>query len=140
MVLQNIFCLVQFFQWKIYFAQLGLLDHLHPFQIREYESYFYTADGAFRNGQVVATKKGRKKCWRNWSTSIQPLIVEPWLQDASYQQIFRLLTGFTAYVRSGNFVRGKQVTVVTVPGALSALVVKIALAYEVNPNKDQGGK
>ena len=71
---------------------------------------------------------------------MQPLRVEPWLQDASYQQIFRLLTGFTAYVRSGHFVRGKHVTVGTVPGALSALVMTIALAYEVNPNKDQGGK
>ena len=80
MVLQNIFCLVQFFQWKIYFAQLGLLDHLHPFQIREYESYFYTSDGVFQNGRVVEPKKGKETCWQNCITFVQPLGVHPWFR------------------------------------------------------------
>ena len=66
---------------------------------------------------------------------VQPWVVEPWLQNASYQQIVLCLTGFSDCVLSVHFVRGKQVVFGTVPGALSALGTTIDFAYECNPIK-----
>ena len=106
------------------------MDRLQPFQWRYYKSYFDTADGAFRNGQVVATRKGSKTAWRNWSTSVQPLVLDPWLQDTLYQKRLKCLTGLTDFVRSGRFGIVKQVAVGTVSGALSAVGATISLAYE----------
>ena len=66
--------------------------------------------------------------------------MEPWLQDATYQQRVRCLIGFAACVNSGRYGRGKQVEIGTVSGALSAVGTAVAFAYEVNPAKAQGKK
>ena len=65
---------------------------------------------------------------------------EPWLQDATYQQKVRCLTGFAACVRLSRYGLGKKVAIGTVPGALSAVGTMVALAYEGNPTKSQGEK
>ena len=70
----------------------------------------------------------------NWCSFVRPFGVEPWLQDATYQQQVWCLTG------SGRYGRGKQVAIGTVSGALLAVGTKVALAYEGNPKKYQGKK
>ena len=64
--------------------------------------------------------------------------MELWLQDATYQQRVRCLTGFADYVRSGRYGRGKQVAIGTVYGELSAVGMKVVLANEGNPTKPKG--
>ena len=89
---------------------------------------------------MASTQKGRKKCWKNWCSFVRPLGAEPWLQDATYQNRVRCLTGFAACVRSGRYSLGKQVAIGTVSGALSAVGTMVALAYEGNSTKSQGEK
>ena len=116
------------------------MDRIHPLQHSEYEGYFSAADAAFRNGQVDSTKKGRKTCWKNWCYFVRHLGVEPWIQDATYQQQVLCLKGFAACVRSVRYGRGKQVAIFTVSEALSAVGTTVALAYEGNTTKAQGEK
>ena len=66
--------------------------------------------------------------------------VEPWLQDATYQQQARCLTGFTGCVCSGRYGRGKRVAIGKVSGALLDAGKAVALTYEGNPIKAQGNK
>ena len=66
-----------------------------------------------------------------------PLLEEPWLQDAKYQQKVRCLTGFAACVRLVRYGQGKQVAIGTVSGALSAVGTTVDLAYEGNPTISQ---
>ena len=66
--------------------------------------------------------------------------MEPWLQDATYQQWVRCLIGFAACVRSGRYGWEKQVAIGTVSGALSAVSTTVALAYEGNTTKAQDKK
>ena len=77
---------------------------------------------------------------KNWCSFVRPLGVETWLQDTTYQQRVWCLTGFAACVLSGCYGQGKQVSISTVSGALSAVGTTVALAYEGNPTKDQGEK
>ena len=90
-------------------------------------------DAAFRNVRVDSTQKGRKKYWKNWFSFVRYLGVEPWIQDAMYQQQVQCLTGFIACVRLGRYGQGKQVTIGTVSGALSGIGTTVALDYEGNP-------
>ena len=76
----------------------------------------------------------------NWCSFVRPLGVEPWLQDATYQQRVRCLTFFAACVRMGRYGQGKQVAIGTVYGALLAVGATVALAYEGNTTKSQGEK
>ena len=66
--------------------------------------------------------------------------MELWLQDATYQQQVRCLTGFAACVRLGRYGQGKQVGIGTVSEALLAVGTTVVLAYEVNLTKSQGRK
>ena len=59
------------------FEKPGLLGHLQPFQLSEYQGYFSAADAAFRNGRVTPTQKGRKTCCKNWCYFVRPLGVDP---------------------------------------------------------------
>ncbi len=61
--------------------------------------------------------------------------MDPYLQRTSYIDRIRLLTGFAAYVRSGDAGRGRQVTTATVSMALTAIGQTIALATGINPTK-----
>ena len=54
----------------------------------------------------------------NWCSFVKPLGVEPWLQGATYQQRVRCLTGFTVYVRLGQYGQGKQVAIGTFSEAI----------------------
>ena len=66
--------------------------------------------------------------------------MEPWLHDATYQQRVWCLTGFSACVRLVLYDRGGEVAIGTVSGALSAVGMTVALAYEGNPTTAQGEK
>ena len=65
----------------------------------------------------------------NWCSFVRPSGVEPWLQDATYQQRVWCLTGFAACLRLGRYGLGKHVAIGTVSGALSAFGTMVALAY-----------
>ena len=56
------------------------------------------------------------------------------------QQLILCLTGFAACIHSVQYGQGKQVTIGTVSGALSAVGTGVALAYEGNHTKAQGEK
>ena len=123
---------------KKFFARLGLLGRLQPFQCSDYEGYFSATDAAFRNGRVASTQKGRKTCWKILCYFVRPLGLETWLQDATCQQRVWFLTGFAACVISGRYVRGETVSIGTVSGFLSAIGTTVVFAYEGNPTKVQG--
>ena len=55
--------------------------------------------------------KRQGEYWKNWCSLVRPLGVYPWLQDATYQKQVQCLTSFAACVRSGRYVRGKQVAI-----------------------------
>ena len=94
----------------------------------------------FEMGEWFQIKKVRKTCWKHWCSFVRPLGVEPCLQDVTYQQQVWCLTGFAACACSGRYGQGKQVAIVTVSGALLAVVTTVALAYEGNPTKAQSEK
>ena len=75
---------------------------------------------------MAATKKFR------------PLVVQPSLQDAIYQERVCCLTGSTACIRLVHYGHGKKVTIGTVSGALLDVGKTVALAYEGKPIKSQG--
>ena len=116
------------------------MDLLQPLQRSEYEGHFSSMDAEFRNGRMASAQKGRKICWKNWCFFVIPLGVEPWLQDAKYQQQVRCLTGFAACILLGRYGRGKKVEIGRVSEAFLAVGVTVALAYEGNPTKAQGKK
>ena len=64
--------------------------------------------------------------------------MDPRLQEASFEQSTRLLTGFAGLSRLGYYGRGKQVQSDTVSSALTAIGKKISLARNVNPLKIVG--
>jgi hypothetical protein len=66
--------------------------------------------------------------------------VDPYLQGVPYITRVRLLTGFAAGVRSGDFGRGRQVTAQTVSTALTAVGQTISLAVGENPTKILGSE
>ena len=76
----------------------------------------------------------------NCCSFVRPLGLEPWIQDATYQQRVWCLTGFVACIRSVRYGQGKKIAIGTVSGALSYIGTTVALAYEGNPTKDQGEK
>ena len=76
----------------------------------------------------------------NCCSFVRPLGVEPWLKDTTYRQRVRCLTGFTVYVRLGQYGQGKKVAIGTFSEALSAVGTMVDLAYEGNLTKSQGEK
>ena len=77
---------------------------------------------------------------KNWFSFVRPLEVEPWIQDATYQQQIWCLTGFTDCKRSGCYGKGKKLAIGTVSGELLAVGKTVAFDYEGNPIKAQGNK
>ena len=59
----------------------------------------------------------------------------PHLQGVQYTERVRLLSGFAAYVSSGDAGRGRQVTAQTVSTALTAVGMMIALVVRENSTK-----
>ena len=114
------------------------MDSLPPLLQNQYESYFYSADEGFFNGRVAASAKTRDAHWENWVKFTKPVGVDPYLQGTDYVTRVRLLTGFAAYVRSGDAGRGRQVTTSTVSTAITAVGQTIALAVGHNPTKLAG--
>jgi hypothetical protein len=66
--------------------------------------------------------------------------VDPYLQDAPFQERIRLLSGFAARVRTGFYGKGNQVKNRTVSSVLTAVGQTIALACDANPIKAVGSK
>jgi hypothetical protein len=79
--------------------------------------------------------KSRESHWANWEGFVKPVGVDPFLQGTRYVERVRLLTGFAAFVRTGDAGRGRRVTTATVSTALTAVGQTIALATGHNPTK-----
>lgn len=84
---------------------------------------------------MAATTKSRESHWRNWTSYVQPLGVDPYLQGTTYTDGVRSLTGFAARVRVGGFGTGREVKADTVATAISAIGKEISLAHGHNPTK-----
>ena len=104
----------------------------------QYKSDFNLADEGFLNDRVAATTKGREKYWKYWQTYVQPLGVDPFLQNTEFRQNVRALSGFAARVRTGYFGRGRQISAQAVNSALTAIGTSIALDRGINPTKIHG--
>lgn len=87
---------------------------------------------------MAATTKNWETYWDHWGTFVQPLGVDPHLQGVGYQHRIRLLTGFAAAVRAGDFGRGRRVQTSTVSSALAALGQAFTVASGENPLKIAG--
>ena len=89
---------------------------------------------------MAASTKSRETHWAHWELFLRPLGVDPYLQGAPYIHRICLLTGFAAYVCSGDAGRGRQVSTQTVSSALTAIGQTISLAVRNNPIKLLGSK
>jgi hypothetical protein len=89
---------------------------------------------------MTASTKTREAHWDHWEKFIKPVRVDPHLQGVSYTDHFHLLTGFAAYIRSGDAGRGHQVTAQTVSTAITAVGQTVDLAIGENPTKLLGSE
>lgn len=138
MALQNSSGLTNVIQFNFSATGSGLLDGI-PAQLRpRYESDFRFADAAYYAGRVASTTKNRRTHWDNWTTYVQPLGLDTYLQGVSYTHRVRVLIGFAAWVQQGCYGRGRRVQACTVSSALTAVGQEIALACERNPTKING--
>ncbi len=86
------------------------------------------------------TSRGREKYWNHWQQYSAPVGVDPYLQGTDFQKRIRLLSGFTARVRTGHYGNGKQIKNCTVSSAITAVGQTIALACDSNPTKVVGSE
>jgi hypothetical protein len=112
-----------------------LLDRLPNVLRNQYAGDFRLADDGFWDGRVVSTTQTRESYWVSWESYVQPLGVDPLLQDTPFVEAVRAITGFTARVRIGGFGHGRVVKADTVSTAISAVGKEITLACGVNPTK-----
>ncbi len=111
------------------------MDRL-PFELQNlYARDFRLADEGYHAGRVAATAKNRSTYWDHWCTYVRPLGVDAYLQEASYVERVRTITGFAARVREGGYGRGKRVQASTVSSAITAVGQTNALACGTNPTK-----
>ncbi len=76
--------------------------------------------------------------WRNWASYVQPLGLDPLLQNTPYVHAVRELTGFAGRVQTGYYGRGRQITAPAVNSYITAIGTTIALATGTNPTKIRG--
>jgi hypothetical protein len=88
----------------------------------------------------MASTKTRKMNCAHWEKLIKPMGMDSYLQGVCYTNSVGLLTGFAAYIQSGDAGRGHQVTVQTVSTVITAIGQKIALAIGENPTKLLGSE
>ena len=106
---------------------IEIVELLPPLVRSQYESYLHLADKGFYHGQVAASRKTREMHWEHWESFVKPVGVDPYLQGVPYTNHIFFLTGFGAYVQSGNSGRGHQVTAQTFSTALTAIGKVITL-------------
>jgi hypothetical protein len=116
------------------------VDSLLLYHKNDYTRDFHLADERFYAGQVAVTTKNRATHWGHWTTYVQPLGLDPYLQGVGYTILVQVLTGFAARVCRGAYGRGMQVQVGTVVSALTAIGQEITLACGKNPTKITGSK
>jgi hypothetical protein len=112
-----------------------MLDRVPNFLRHSYAGDFRLADAGFRDGRVASTTQTREAYWANWKAYVQPMGVDPHLQNTPFTEAVRALTGFAARVRIGGFGRGRTVKADTVSTAISAVGKEISLASGHNPTK-----
>jgi hypothetical protein len=112
----------------------GLLPKLQDWYVHD----FRLANAAFYSGRLAATTLSRMSLWSNWTSYLEPLGLEPSLQDVPYVEWSQVLTGFAQRVCKGYYRRGSQVRADTVCSALTAIGQTIALAHGNNPRKLEG--
>jgi hypothetical protein len=128
------------FQLKISPPKPGIVDNLTIRHRHDYARDFCTADEGYYAGQVAATTQNRETHWANWTTYVQPLGLDPFLQGVRYTTKVRVLTGFAARVCRGLYGQGKRVHTGTVVGALTAVGQDITPVCDKNPTKVTGSK
>jgi hypothetical protein len=116
------------------------VDSLPLYHKNDYTCDFRLADERFHVGQVAVTTKNRATHWGHWTTYVQPLGLDPYLQGVGYTIHVWVLTGFAARVCQGAYGRGKRVQAGMVIGALTAIGQEITLACGKNPTKITGSK
>jgi hypothetical protein len=104
-----------------------------------YKSDFSVADEGYYNGRMETTTKKRKSAWDNWTTYVQPLGLDPLLQNTPYTLQVRAITSFAGRLRTGFYGRGRQITAPAVNSSITAIGTEIALATGTNPTKMNGG-
>jgi hypothetical protein len=105
-----------------------------------YKSDFRLADDGFYNGRMETTSKKRNNAWDNWVTYVQPLGLDPMLQNTEYTLQVRALTGFAGRLRTGYYGRHRQITAPAVYSTITAIGTTIALATGINPTKMNGAQ
>jgi hypothetical protein len=116
------------------------MECLPPLTRNLYASDFNTADAGFYNGRVEATTSKRNVYWKYWKSYIQPLGLDPLLQNTPYIHQVRALTGFAGRVRTGFYGRGRKIAAASVNSALTAIGTTITLATGKNPTKMRGAQ
>jgi hypothetical protein len=96
---------------------------------------FHLADDAFYAGQLKVTFHGQLMYLDHWQRYQMPMGVDPYLQDATFSKQIRLLSGFTARVKTGYYGKRQQAKNFTVSSALMVIGQTIKLACNSNPNK-----
>ena len=104
-----------------------------------YKSDFSIADEGYYNGRMETTTKKRKSAWDHWTAYVQPLGLDPLLQNTPYTLQVRAITGFAGRLRTGFYGRGRQITAPAVNSSITAIGTEIALATGTNPTKMNGG-
>jgi hypothetical protein len=112
------------------------LDRLPPQLKNLYATDFAAADAAYFAGRVASTAKRRKSHWEHWRAYIEPLGLDPYLQNTPFNH--RICTGFASQIRRGYYSNKCQVRDGTISIAITAIGKTIALAYEHNPTKVLG--
>jgi hypothetical protein len=114
------------------------LNRLPPQLKNLYATDFADADAAYFAGRVTATDKHRKSHWEHWGTYIEPLELDPYLQNTPFDYRIHAIAGFASQIRRGYYSNKCQVRVGTISGAITAICKTIALAYGHNPTKVLG--
>ncbi len=132
--------LINPFQQNFSLPSTGLLDSLPLEHKSDYAGDFRIADAGYYAGRVVGTTQNRQTRWTNWTSYVQPLGLDPFIQGVDYTTQVRALTGFAAHVRQGYYGRGKRVATGTVTGAITAVGQAITLVCGTNPTKVAGSE
>ncbi len=132
--------LTHFVRQPVPFTKSGLLERIPAIGRDMYARDFRSADDGFYNGRVEETTSKRNVAWQNWTAYVQPLGLDPFLQNTAYDHKVRAITGFAGRVRSGFYGRGRQITAPAVNSYLTAVGTTIALATGCNPTKMNGAQ
>ena len=98
-----------------------------------YSRDFRDADKTIASGRVVASSKDRQAFWRRWVNYAKPLNIDPLLINTPFEKKIRVITGFAARVRRGDYGQKDRVSCGRVQDAIRAVGQTCELDYGINP-------